>query len=175
MKKGLLFIFIILGCMLFLTSCGPMKYVHKEDPTFSFDIPNDTAPDKKRADSEVVRLGGTTNAYKLPTYAASVFDKPSGLTLAGCGQFAIDDFQKAYPAASRFSILEQKTVKLNDGSDAQAIQFKWKWTDMVTLLKTASVVAIKGDKVIHFSATTIFAGGTPMEQLMKDVMTLQLQ
>jgi len=175
MKKGLLFILVGLACGMLMTSCGPQKWVHKEDPTFSFNIPINTAADKKRADSEVVRLGGTENAYRLPTYAASVFDKPAGLTLENSGQFAIDDFQKVYPDASRFTILEQKNVKLSDGSDAKAVKFKWRWTDMVTTLKTASVVAIKGDKVIHLSGTTIFAGGTPMDELMANVMTLQLQ
>ncbi len=175
MEKRLLFILLGIVSIALITSCAPQKYVHKEDPTFSFDIPNNTASDTKRFDSEVVRLGGTTNPYKLPAYVVSVFDKPDGFTLSDAGQFAADDFQKSYPAASRFSVLEQKTVKLNDGSDAQAIKLKWKWTDMTTVLKTASVVAVKGNKVIHYSATTIYAGGTSMEELMTNVMTLQLK
>jgi len=175
MKKGILLTLVVLICAVLLASCGPMRWTYSGDPTFSFQVPPESDFDKTRFPTEVVRYGGTTNAYRLPTFAASVFDKPAGFTLADAGQFAIDDFQKSYPSASRFKILEQKAVTLDDGSPAEAIKMKWKWTDQVTILKTASVVAIKGDKVIHFNGTTIYAGGTSMDDLMKTALTLQLK
>jgi len=152
-----------------------MRWTYSGDPKFSFEVPPSSDFDTKRTPNEVVRYGGTTNAYRLPTYYASVFDKPAGFKLSEGGQFAVDDYQKNYPSASRFSIIEQKAVTLGDGSPAQAIKLKWKWTDQVTVLKSASVVAVQGDKVVHFSGTTIYAGGTSMEELMKTVMSLQLK
>lgn len=175
MNKRLIVVLVILTCCAFIASCGPMKWTHTGDPTFSFSIPNNSAPDKRRFDTEVVRYGSTLNSYRLPTYAASVFPKPEGFTLSDAGEFVINDFQTSYPDASRFKILEQKSVTLDDGSEATAIELKWKWVDRTNVLKTASVVAVKDDKVIHFSGTTIYAGGTSMEELMKNVMTLQLQ
>lgn len=175
MKKRILLTLVVLTCIALLASCGPMRWTYSGDPKFSFEVPPSSDFDTKRTPTEVVRYGGTTNAYRLPTYYAAVFDKPAGFTLADGGQFAVDDYQKSYPAASRFKILEQKTITLGDGSPAQVVQLKWKWTDQVTVLKSASIVALKGDKVVHFSGTTIFAGGTSMEDLMKTVTSLQLQ
>ena len=175
MNKKILFTVVAITCVALLASCGPMRWVNSGDPKFSFIVPPNSDFDTKRTPTEVVRYGGTGNAYRLPTFYAAVFDKPAGFTLADGGQFAIDDYQKAYPDASRFKIIKQETVTLDDGSPAQAIQLKWKWTDRVTILKTASVVAVKGNKVIHFSGTTIYAGGTSMEDLMKTALSLQLK
>lgn len=175
MKKKSLIILVALACITLLASCGPMRWAHNADPTFSFTVPPSSDFDTKRTPNEVVRYGGTTNPYRLPTYYAAVFDKPAGFTLADGGKFVVNDYQKSYPDASRFKILEQKTVTLDDGSPAQAVKLKWKWTDRTTVLKSASVVAIKGDKVIHFSGTTIYAGGTSMEELMQTVLSLQLK
>ncbi len=173
MKKGLLFVFIILGCMTLVMSCGPQKYIHK-DPAFSFDIVSSYTNEKKDHAAEVARYAAPTQ-YKIPVYAAAVLDKPEGLALADSSEVVIDVLQKAYPAASRFTVLKQNTVKLSDGTDAQAMELKWKWQDGVNTLKSVFVVAFSGNKLIYLSGTDLFASATSMDELMKQCMTLTLK
>lgn len=173
MKKGLFFLLVALACGVFITSCAP-KYVHTEDPTFMFNYPKAYEPDQLRFKEEVARFSAKTQ-YKIPTYVAQVLDKPKGLSLKDTGKFVVKNTQKQYPGTSRFEILEEKPVKLSDGSDAQAIKFKWKWMDRVSTLKTAGVIAFKGDKVIYLSGTDLFTSDVSLDDLLNQCMTLSLK
>ena len=75
MKKGLLFVLILLAGVALITSCAPSKYVH-DNPAFSYQYPAGCKPDKKQGKNEVARFGNPDNQYRLPTYVASVAPKP---------------------------------------------------------------------------------------------------
>lgn len=171
MKKGLLIFLIALTGFAFVTSCAAPKYVH-QDPAFSYQYPSGYKADATRGKNEVSRFSNFDNQYKLPTYTAFVMDKPSGVKLEDLPEITINNMKKDYPQASRFRILEKEKVKLSDGSDAMAMKFKWKFS-AAAFLQTSTVMAIKGDKVITISGSTIF-GYTPLEEMMKHCMTLSL-
>lgn len=173
MKKGFLFVFILLGCILLVSSCGPMRYTHS-DPAFSFEVVPGYLNSKTDHSAEVVRFAAQT-PYKIPVYAAAVMDKPAGVGLPGTSQVIVDLLEKVYPGSSRFQIVSEKTVTLSDGSLAQSIRLKWKWIDRVSTLKSVFVVAFKGDKLIYLSGTDLYASKASYDVLEKNCMTLQLQ
>ncbi|MCJ7772043.1 MAG: hypothetical protein MUP22_02800 [Desulfobacterales bacterium] len=171
MKKVFLFISICLVSLTLITSCAPSKYVHN-DPVFSYEYPSGYKADKVQGKNEVARFSNPDNAYKLPTYVASVAEKPKGAKLEDLPDAVIKSMQKDYPQASRFKILESERVKLSDGSEAMTMKLKWKFS-AAAYLQTASVMALKGDKMITISGTTVF-GYTPLEEMMKHCLTLSL-
>jgi len=171
MKKGLMFCLVLLAGIALITSCAPSKYVHN-DPAFSYEYPAGYKPDKLQGKSEVARFGNPDNQYRLPTYVASVTQKPKGLKLEDAPNAVVQTMKTAYPNASRFKILEKKKVKLSDGSDAMTMKLKWKFS-AAAFLQTSSVMAFKGDKMITISGTTVF-GYTSLDEMMKHCLTLNL-
>lgn len=172
MKKGFLLIGICLASFALIISCAPSKYVHN-DPAFSYEYPSGYKADKSQGKNEVARFSNPENAYKLPTYVASVADKPKAAKLEDLPQTVIKSMQSDYPQSSRYKILEQKKVTLSDGSEAMTMKLKWRF-NAAAYLQTATVIALKGDKMITISGTTVF-GYTPLEEMMKHCMTLRLQ
>lgn len=173
MKKDFLFVFILLGCLLLLSSCGSVRYTHN-NPSFSFEIVPGYLKDKPAHSAEVARYAAQT-PYKIPVYAAAVMDRPAGAGLPGTAQIIIDLLERVFPGSSRFQVISEKIVTLSDGSLAQSIRLKWKWTDRVNTLKSVFVIAFKDDKLIYLGGTDLYASKTSYDELEKNCMTLQLQ
>ncbi|MCJ7772222.1 MAG: hypothetical protein MUP22_03695 [Desulfobacterales bacterium] len=172
MKKYILFFCICITCFAFIISCGPLKYFHK-DPAFSYEYPTGYKADPLQAKTEVARFSNT-NPYKVPAYVASVSDKQKGVKLEDLPNTAVKNIQSNFPGASNFEILDKKLDKLSDGTDVMTVRLKWRWSDNMTNLETAMVMAFKGDKWITINGTTI-VGITTLDEMMKYCMTLNLQ
>jgi hypothetical protein len=172
MKKALLLILMVLTPGAFLTSCGAPKFVHK-NPAFSYEYPWGYKAEPLKGKYEVARYANQ-NQYKIPVYTAEVKNREEGIQLTDVPESYLNELKKTYPGASRFKIIEIKSVKLSDGSDAVAVKLKWRWTDRVTYLQSAGVMAYQGDKLIAILGTTLFGGPTTMDKLLEQCMTLKL-
>jgi hypothetical protein len=172
MKKTLLLILTGLTFGAFLTSCGAPKFIYK-DPAFSYEYPWGYKAEPLKGKNEVARYANQ-NQYKIPVYTAEVKNREKSIKLADVPEAYLTELKKTYPGASRFKIIEIKPVKLSDGSDAVAVKLKWRWTDRVTYLQSAGVMAYQGDKLIAILGTTLFGGSTTLNKLLEQCMTLRL-
>ena len=173
MKNKFLCIGIVLVCIVFFTSCGSPKYVHK-DPVFSYEYPLGYKAEPLQGTSEVARFANQSQ-YKIPVYVATVADREKGVKLGDVPKSYVAAMKKDLQGSARYKILEQKVVKLSDGSDAVAWKLKWRWVDGISMLQSAAVNAYQGGKLITVMGTTAYGGDVSMDKLLEQCMTLQLQ
>jgi len=113
------------------------------------------------------------NEWKVPVLVVTIVDKPKGAQLKDAAKGWIDATKKAFPGSKRFKVLSQEMIMLADGTPAAAFTLKWNWTDGVTKLQSASVIAYVKDKSVSASATTVLGGDTTPDKLLAMCRTLR--
>jgi len=171
----------VLACstsLLFLSSiisCANLTYVH-DDPFFSFEYPGGFYSKVPWGKNNVARLVWKT--AQVPVFMAYVRDKPENAKLEDLTGLFIQGMEETEVS---LSLIEEKKVKLSDGTDAIAAQFKWKLKNIkMPFLYSACVMTIKENKVISVTGTSSKLGGyqadryMSMDEMMKYCMTLKL-
>jgi hypothetical protein len=82
--------------------------------------------------------------------------------------------EETIPGTSNFNIINEKSVKLSDGSEAILFSFSWVWVDGETVMETVMISAYKGNKQITISGTTIEGLDISLKKISKYCMTLSL-
>lgn len=168
---------VLMSGLALLSSCStlpkpkPGLYVNK-DFSFSVGYPEKWQYQKFLGSAEVLRVANPSQ-WKLPVLVVTIVDKPKGAQLKDAAKAWIDAAKKAFPGSKRFKVLSQEMIKLGDGTPAAAFTLKWTWTDGVTKLQTASVIAYVKDKSVSASATTVLGGDTTPDKLLAMCRTLR--
>jgi len=176
-SRRLLVALVLMSGLALVSSCStlpkpkPGLYVNK-DFCFSVDYPEKWQDQKFLAPVEVLRVANPTE-YKLPVLVVTIVDKPKGAQLKDAAKGWIEGVKKSFPGSKRFKVLSQEMIKLADGTPAAAFTLKWNWSDGVTKLQTASVVAFVKDKSVSASATTVLGGDTRPDKLLEMCRTLR--
>ncbi len=147
----------------------PGLYVN-EEYRFSVEYPEDWQADALQGVGEVMRVHNP-NQWKLPVLTATVADLDDDATLSSEG--FIESAKANNPGAKRFKVLSEEMITLNDGTPALAMTWKWTWSDGVTKLQTATVLANKEKNAISTHATTVLGGDTTPDMLLAMAKTLK--
>jgi len=171
-------ILLVLAAFVLLQACAtapklpepkPGLYVNEEF-RFSVEYPDNWIADALQSEDEVLRVH-FPNQWKIPVLTATVADMQEGATLES--EAFMEAAKASNPGASRFKVLSEEMIKLNDGTPALAIIWKWNWSDKVTKLQTATVWAFKDKKSFSTNATTVLGGETTPEILLALSKTLK--
>jgi len=177
MSRGLWVVLIVLLCVALLAACAtlpkakPGFYVNK-DLRFSVNYPEKWQNQKFLAKDEILRVA-TPNEWKIPVLVVVIIDKSKGAQLKDAPKGWIAGAKRDFPGTKRFKVLSQETIKLEDGTPAAAFTLKWTWTDGMTKLQSASVVAYKKNKVVTATTTTVLGGETTPDKLLAICKTLR--
>ena len=159
MKRMILLLTAVFTIGAFFMSCGKsaerQEFVN-EDPWFSFEYPGNYTAEPLKNPSEAARFAAS-NMYKLPVVTANVYDRGGNFNQSDITEDFIGRMKRSIPGVSGFEIIEEKTVELSDGTDANFARLKWNWTDGETPLETILVTSLKGDKVITLTGTVFYS------------------
>jgi hypothetical protein len=147
-------------------------YVNEEFG-FSFEYPADYKVEPVLLPQEVTRIANQ-NEYKIPVLTASVRDRSEDVKLTDLPERVVKFMEAGIQGSSQFNMLEQKIVKLSDGSDAIIFQFTWVLSDGNTVMETVTIIAFKGNKQITITGNTINGLGYSLEDLSRYCMTMRL-
>ncbi|UCB46403.1 MAG: hypothetical protein JSV25_02970, partial [Spirochaetota bacterium] len=142
------------------------------DIGFSFEYPADYQEEPTQTPIEIARFA-KPNEFKLPVFTATVRDS-LGTKLTDLPERITRSMEETIPNTSNFNIINEKSVKLSDGSEAIIFSFTWVWADGETVMETVMISAYKGDKQITISGTTIEGLDIPLKKISKYCMTLSL-
>jgi hypothetical protein len=179
-SQRLWIILLVLASFVLVQACAtapklpepkPGLYVNEEF-RFSIQYPEHWVSDKMQQDSEVLRVVNT-NEWKIPSLVVNVDDLEEEADLKNAAQAYIDAVKESNPGTKRFKILSEEMVKLNDGTPAVALTFKWNWIDGVTKLQSGVLVVYKEKKVFSAIGTTILGGDTTPEMLRDMAATMK--
>jgi hypothetical protein len=162
-------VFAMVSSVLFI-GCKTAPKFEYQSPAFTIDYPDNYTMGKPM-EGEVLRVHGPVQGGN-PTLTVSIaaLDKDAKLDDAAEGWMA--SVQKTFPAATRFKILSENIITLNDGTKASEYLISWRWVDGMTMLTSSAVTAYKGGKSITISAT---CWQSPVEDLIKLTHSLQFK
>ena len=178
-SQSLWTILLVLSAFVLLQACAtapklpepkPGLYVNKEF-RFSVEYPENWLADTLQSEEEVLRVH-FPNQWKIPVLTVNVAELSDDAELTSKG--FIEGAKASNPGAKRFKVLSEEMIKLNDGTPALALTWKWSWTDGVTKLQTGSVMAFRENISISTSTTTVLGGDTTPEVLLSIAKTLKL-
>ena len=167
----LIAVFVMASSALFM-SCKTAPKFENQSPAFTVDY-----PDKYKMGTpmtgEVLRVhgpipGGSGN----PTFTVSIGPLEKGAKLEDAAEEWVKSVQKTFPNTSRYKILSENIITLNDGTKASEYLISWRWEDGMTMLTTSAVTAFKGGKFINVSATCY---RSPVEELIKLTHSLKFK
>ena len=177
-SKRFRIILLVLASFVLLQACAsapklpepkPGLYVN-EEYRFSVEYPEDWPADALQGVGEVMRVHHPNN-WKLPVLTATIGDRDDDATLNSEG--FIESAKENNPGAKRFKVLSEEMIELNDGTPALAMTWKWTWSDGITKLQTATVLAFREKNAISTHATTVLGGETTPEMLLALAKTLK--
>lgn len=175
MKKALLLMMISLLCVAFLTASGlaeSRKYIHPA-PVFSFEYPTNYQAGTLQSATEVARFF-SPNLYKLPMIVAHVSEQKEDFKPTDPVQEFVERMKTTIPGTADFKIIEEKEVKLNDGSTGYLFKINWKWVDGITAMETILLSGVKADQVITLTGTA-FSNQKHSAEVLAICMTLNLK
>lgn len=113
------------------------------------------------------------NPWGVPLMVVAASDlKPGAADLKDAAPGYFESIKKDSPSAGRFKIFSQEMIKLNDGTDALSMTFKWS-LDSTTKLQSALVMTYKNNRVISVLTTTILGGDTSPDKLLAMAKTFK--
>lgn len=143
-------------------------YTNAEN-SFSVNYPPNWEKKPLKGD-EVLRVVNN-NAWGIPLMVVSVSDLAAdAVKLEDAAPGYFEAMKKENPNAKRFKILSKEMIKLNDGTDALTITFKYSM-DATTKLQCALLQTYKNEKVISVITITILGGKTSPDKLLEMAKT----
>jgi hypothetical protein len=156
-------VFVMVSSALFMTCETAQKKFESQSPAFTLDYPKGYTMGKPINETELLRVHGPIQGGN-PTLTVTVVDLAKDSKLEDAAEGWVDSVQKQFPAATRFKILSENIITLNDGTKASEYLISWRWVDGMTMLTTSAVTAYKGGKAVSISAT---CWQSPVEELVK--------
>ena len=144
-------------------SCKTTPKFEYKSPAFTLEYPANYTMGKPANATEMLRVHGPVQGGN-PTLTVSVLNLEKGTKLDDAAEGWVDSVQKSFPQATRFKILSENIITLNDGTKASEYIISWRWVDGMTMLTTSAVTAHKGGKIVTISAT---CWQSPVEELIK--------
>ena len=148
------------------------EYVN-EDLGFAFEYPSDYVEEPVLFPNEITRLA-KPNEYKVPVLTASVSPRSGDAELADLPGIVMKFMEAGIQGSSNFNVLEEKSVKLSDGSAAVIVQFTWLLPDGNTIMETVSIFAFNGDSQFTVTGNTIQGLGYSLDELSEYCMTMRV-
>ncbi len=178
-SKTVAFVGIILVGMFAFSACAFFKpqdipglspgHYQNDEYGFTVDFPDHYKP-LPLGKNEVLRIANT-NEWTVPALNVIVTDAEAGATLDSSAH--IERIRKIAPGTSRFKVVFEKKVRLNDGTPGLVMRFTCTHVQGPTMLQVASLWVLKDGKSISTNVTTVMGDGTPSRALMKMVTSLK--
>jgi hypothetical protein len=162
-SRVLLVVVFVMVSSVLLMSCKTAPKFENQLPAFTLDYPDNYKMGKPANKDELLRVHGPVQGGN-PTLTVTVVNLEKGAKLEDAAEGWVDSVQKQFPAATRFKILSESIITLNDGTKASEYLISWRWVDGMTMLTTSAVTAYKGGKAVSVSAT---CWQSPVEDLIK--------